>query len=433
MQDTSSSARLKLLLQTRGMESASTLMRELKVSRATFSRLIQALSQEIIRIGKTNQSHYAILKQASHLESELPTFRINGSGALLPESRLFICNQQTYIFMPEEKVFRGYPPEIADLIPQGFMGRAFAKKYAQELEISDRPQDWSEDSIWKVLSKRGEDLPGNLIVGEESATRFQRLQYKETKLSAYSSLAHTSLLGQTAGSSAGGEQPKFTAFRKGAHRLVKFGGVDKTPAQTRVRDLLICESHALSILSKHGIETAKTELIEDGHFVFLDSIRFDRVGMKGRKAVLTLAALDDFYFGKRDHWSASAERLFKEKLISASDVRKIKLLDAYGMWIGNTDRHFHNLSFLIESSQSANPKYLLAPAFDQLPMFYMPVAGQVLDKDFEPPVPYSSLIEVWIAAKKLGRLFWETVKQDSRISSSFRKIAASNLKKIDKA
>jgi hypothetical protein len=72
--------------------------------------------------------------------------------------------------MPMGTVADELPPELADARPSSFLGRYFAAVHA-DLRLPPLLSDWSDHHILLVMSRRGEDLPGNLVVGEESFAR----------------------------------------------------------------------------------------------------------------------------------------------------------------------------------------------------------------------------------------------------------------------
>jgi serine/threonine protein kinase HipA of HipAB toxin-antitoxin module len=74
-------------------------------------------------------------------------------------------------------------------------------------------------------------------------------------------------------------------------------------------------------------------------------------------------------------WMDAAHALSRDELLSAQNVRRIALLDAFGAQIANNDRHLHNVCLF-----PRDDRYDLAPAFDQLPMAYAPQAsGNMLE------------------------------------------------------
>ena len=54
---------------------------------------------------------------------------------------------------------------LYDMLPQGFMGRTFPQSHP-ELQLGIDPSRWNDDDMLRALVLCGDDLPGNLIVGE---------------------------------------------------------------------------------------------------------------------------------------------------------------------------------------------------------------------------------------------------------------------------
>lgn len=408
--------RLLNILRDQGIVPADRLIRELGVSRATLSRLIRKAPIEVVRLGKTRAIQYGLARALPGLRYRIPVYRIDEAGELTPVGTLMALHRDWTVREPGPELFEGLPPEVADMAPQGFIGRAFPGRHP-DLDLPNRIQDWSDDHVLVAVARRGEDLPGNLIVGSESAERWRDQKIRPTDRAQYPELARLALTGQQAGSSAGGEQPKFTAFVDGRHRIVKFVAAGNSPAGLRWRDLLWCEAIALEVLNEAGLTAATASIYVVGGSSFLEVDRFDRLGERGRRAVLTLAGVDDPRYGLRDSWSEAATRLVKDRLISPADGRWIRLLEAFARLIANTDRHFYNLSFFV------NDTYELAPAYDQLPMMFAPVSGRIIEREFKTPIPDELGIDVWDEATKIARIFWERVSGDQRISHDFREIA----------
>ena len=61
--------------------------------------------------------------------------------------------------------------------------------------------------------------------------------------------------------------------------------------------------------------------------------------------------------------------------MTATDAPQLRLLEAYGVLIANTDRHDGNISLLLQGDDWA-----LSPTYDRLPMGYAPVAGEVVPR-----------------------------------------------------
>ena len=164
--------------------------------------------------------------------------------------------------------------------------------------------------------------------------------------------------------------------------------------------------------------------------MFLESERFDRTvalndnGVPGRIGMVSLQVYNAQYIGDIDNWAATALRLEARSLITATDARHLCLLEAYGQLIANTDRHYGNISFVLQGDDWA-----LSPTYDMLPMLYMPLHSEIVPRDFAaaPPQPSTATLAVWPLAQQLAREFWRCAAQDGRISAGFRAIAAGNV------
>jgi len=324
------------------------------------------------------------------------------------------------VWMPTGTVTDRLPIELVDARPSGFLGRHFAAVHA-DLRLPPRLADWSDHHTLIAMSRRGEDLPGNLIVGEESFARWQALESAPRTRNDYPALADATIAGHPPSSSAGGERPKFGVPVDGRHMLVKFaarGGAGDVVAR-RWCDLLILEGIALEVVGSRGISAARTNVIETPSHWFLESERFDRIGVRGRLAVLSLAAIHD---DLADSWARAARSLRDAGRLTDEDARRLRWLDAFGALIGNTDRHQYNILFLTEGSSLR-----LAPAFDQVSMLYAPTAdGQVPPRVFTVPNMTSDTLDVWDDARIAAGQFWVRGSEDARLSDDVRSICSSN-------
>ena len=349
-------------------------------------------------------------------------FRITESGTARSAGELVTLAARQAVWMPAGTVSNGLPTELADARPSGFLGRYFAAIHA-DLHLPARLADWSDHHILIAMSRRGEDLPGNLIVGDESFARWQALESVSRTRNDYPALAEATIAGHPPGSSAGGERPKFGVLVDGRHMLVKFaarGGPGDVVAR-RWCDLLVLEALALSVVSSWGVSAAHTSIVETASHWFLESERFDRVGVRGRVAVLSLAAIHD---DPADAWARAAALLREAGRLTDEDARRLRWLDAFGALIGNTDRHQYNVVFFVEGSSLR-----LAPAFDQVSMLYAPSAdGQVPSRTFVLPHATSDTLDVWDEARLAVREFWQRASDDARLSDDVRSFCAANAK-----
>lgn len=348
-----------------------------------------------------------------------------------PKGFAFIAHKESNL---KPQVFEDIPYFIWDIRPQGYLGKIFIKQNP-DLKLPERWEDWQESDLLKTLTIRGDDLVGNLVIGRES---FERVQTREPELlknsqraKAYPKIARATLQGTFAGSSTGGEQPKFTVTLQNQaelrHTIVKFSPPVKTEAGRRWADLLFAEELALTVLREDGYAAASAEAFESDGLVFLEVTRFDRVGPKGRRGMLSLGAINDEYVGSRQSWTVAALRLQEIKKIKRKDAEAIVLLDCFGSLIANSDRHFGNLSLFWEFGAK---DFGLAPIYDMLPMAYAPIQGSVVPRDYKMPITQFEHIECWALAKKLAATFWQRVADDKRVSGEFQRIASSNAKII---
>jgi len=411
----------------RGVLSAPHLRERLGVSASTLMRMVREAGPEILRIGRGRATQYGLRQTWPNLESSrFPLFRITESGAAVQAGELITLAAHQSAWMPRGTVVGGLPAELADARPSGFLGRYFAAVHA-DLRLPPRLSDWSDHHILLAVSRRGEDLPGNLVVGEESFARWQGIEPVSRSRDDYPALAEATIEGHPPGSSAGGERPKFGALVGNQHMLVKFAGRGESGdrAARRWCDLLILEGIALQVVASHGIPTANTNVIETPDYWFLESERFDRQGMRGRIAVISLAAVHD---DLADPWARAAVALKEAGRLSDEDARRLCWLDAFGALIANTDRHQYNILFFTEGS-----RLRLAPAFDQVSMLYAPTGdGQVPPREFMLPHATANTLDVWEYARDAARKYWTQGSEDMRLSDDARLFCASNVKLFEK-
>ncbi|MGH7486269.1 MAG: type II toxin-antitoxin system HipA family toxin YjjJ, partial [bacterium] len=253
-------------------------------------RGIREARPDVIPIGRGRATRYGLRQTWPTLgASRFPLFRILENGTARSEGELLTLVARQTVRMPAGIVSNGLPIELADARPSGFLGRQFAAVHA-DLRLPARLSDWSDHHILLAMSQRGEDLPGNVIIGDESFARWQALRFPARTRRDYPALAEATIAGHPPGSSAGGERPKFGSFVDGRYVLVKFaarGGAGDAAAR-RWCDLLELEALALGVVSSRGVPAAQAAIVETDSHCFLESDRFDRVGARGRVAVLSL-------------------------------------------------------------------------------------------------------------------------------------------------
>jgi len=178
------------------------------------------------------------------------------------------------------------------------------------------------------------------------------------------------------------------------------------------------------VLAAHQIPAAETHFVQGEERSFLESVRFDRVGENGRRAVVTLWAIDGGFFGEPSTpWIAAAERLERDHWLTPEDAYRLKMLWWYGTLIGNTDMHYGNVSFFL------GPVFplRLAPVYDMLPMLYRPgTQGSLPPRELMPQPPPPEALEQWRQAAELAEETWSQIAAEERVSEDFRLVARTN-------
>lgn len=427
---------------TAGSRTSAELQARLRISQPTVSRLVKTAADSVLVMGRARTTCYGRRRTVPGVGNAVPLHRIDEEGQVLHFGHLYPLSAGQFALAVEgcaPELHPGLPWFIQDMRPQGFMGRAFAEHFASPLQLPPRLADWNDDAHLTAMALYGDDLPGNLIVGDPSLERFyQRARAMTATPEADRGIAYPRLaeafLDEQPGSSAGGEQPKFTArvaLPEGGWRsvIVKFSPTGDEAAAIRWRDLLRAEHAALSLLQQEELPAAASQLIEAGGRLFLEVERFDRCGHLGRRGVLSLGAFDDHHFGRRGSWTEVAGRLLQARRIYADEARAIRLLDTFGALIANTDRHLGNLSLL--ATLAGSIELSLAPAYDMLPMAYRPTGqGEVRAIEFRPPTPTAASNDVWNRALMMAYRYWRRLAATAEISEAMRQIATQNAESL---
>ena len=411
----------------------------LGVSQPTMSRWLAPLVQsgQVKKVGAARSQRYVLPRAVAGVGSHVPVVRVDAAGRVTPFGVITPLAGGRFWVEEADGVSQchdGLPWFLNDMRPQGFMGRTFASSHP-ELALGHDPRQWNDDDALRALALFGDDLPGNLVVGDQAFERFKSLPGRASRVdssASYSALADRAMQGSLPGSSAGGEQPKFCTITAGRHVLVKFSPKGDSPEHQRSRDLLVCEHLALQTLAQapNPLPAAKTQIYQLDNRVFLESERFDRTAA-GRVGMVSLQIYDAQYVGQEDNWAATATRMAARGLLTAQDAAQLRLLEAYGNLIANTDRHYGNISLLLGASVKGGDWHL-SPTYDMLPMLYAPVGGELVARSFAANrlQPGNATLAEWAQAKALAMVFWRAASLDARISSDFRAVAHSNFETL---
>ena len=391
-------------------------------SQPSISLAIAQLGDRVCKMGAARSTRYALTKDILGLPATKTLHFTDEAGRIDSFGELTqLQSRQIFIRANTNKQWLSTAGELPwflkTLRPQGFLGRQYLQLRP---DFPSDPDAWSAEQALYLAINHASDPSGAFGIGEIMGRFVPEAPLKiDARALHYDQLAQH--IGQTlpAGSSAGGEQPKFLIelAEKNAyhHLIVKFSPPRDTPFGMRWRALLNMENLAHKTLRSHGIAAAHTHIIESPTRTYLESQRFDRIGMAGKRHVVAIDALHSEFVGldsPRRTWLHTAEMLAKKKIISRDDLRLIAKLYAFGQFIGNTDMHFGNLSFFIDNVEKPAP--LLAPIYDMLPMMWRPGvhSGELgVTAVREPPklLAYASeqaearewAIEFWTEAAKL--------------------------------
>lgn len=411
-----------------GPLSAAQLREKLSISQPTMSRALAELGSDIVRFGAARSIHYTLHDNIRALP-DIPIYRVNAEGLIRQLGTLIPVRPDGFIMRQEDGLTihsDGLPWWLFDMRPQGYLGRAYVTRHGAELGLPDRLKDWTDTHALRALLVHGHDNVGNILLGENARDRFLSTPIPEPisfsqKAEVYARLALEAARGETIGASAGGEQPKFTAYAMtpdgDRHVIVKFSELEDGPVSERWRDLLLAEHLALEVLREDDIPAAKTQIIDHDGQRFLEVERFDRIGSLGRRALHSLTALDAEFAGVGiGSWPDIARILADDRQINPEAADGANILWAFGMLIGNSDMHNGNLSFIAEHGRP----YSIAPAYDMTPMAFAPrTGGDLPDTLSEANIHGSVPNETWRCAEVLSRTFLARVMNASGFSRRF--------------
>ncbi|MDQ8020852.1 MAG: type II toxin-antitoxin system HipA family toxin YjjJ [Moraxellaceae bacterium] len=424
-----------LTLLANGPLLAGTVVERLGISRPTLSRLVATAGDRVIRYGTARATAYAARRSVAGLGA-WPVYRIGEDGRAISIATLHAVAGGYLAELHEHgraEFSEGLPWWLQDMRPQGFLGRAFAHQHARRLNLPDTLNLWNDDHALIAIAALGNDTPGNLLVGDMALADYLQTDdapaiTMSSRTLHYPAFATAALAGETPGSSAGGEQPKFTTELEVEGQrcavLVKFSSAADNAISCRWASLLVAEHHAQRALHAGGLPTSPSTLFETGDQMFLQIERFDRLPSPaggahhlGRRGMVSLAALDDAFVGKADQaWPVITASLVAQGRIAPEVHLLAERLYAFGLLIGNTDMHRGNLSFL-----HTGGILQLAPSYDMLPMHYAPrISGEM--NDSAPEIRFRSppSLEAWRDMLPLAQAWARSAAADTRIDHEMR-------------
>lgn len=418
-------------LTARGVASSADVRTALRVSQPTMSRILGALSDELITIGAGKRTRYAVAHPIGTHPSQQPIWRVGEDGIAQRVGTLhFLAQSQVHV--EADGVNEIYTPQpnhplpwyLSGLRAQGFLGRILAQRLSDQ-QLASNPETWDTHAVL-LAALHTHDAPGALLLGaiaSKPAMRVISMAAPGAELDALSQDVAKTL---PAGSSAGGEQPKFPVRGDdGAFYLVKFSPPKGTPFGDRWSDLLCAEALSSVVLTRHGYAAAPSQIVQTTTRTYLLSKRFDRCGADGRRHVVSLGeAHAAFVKGPYGNWALTCDALARQKRLSATEVDLAHAMLQFGRLIGNTDMHSGNAGLFVQGQTLAellSGNFTWAPVYDMLPMRWKPdpMLGQV---DYVPFDVDLSLANE--AIRGAAADFWQAVLQGNQFSQGFRKLAA---------
>lgn len=416
----------------RGPSTSKEIQAETGLSQSSVARQLREIGDHIVKLQKVRPPRYSLTRNAFGGNDKLPLSIVDAHGDTvlaayirpLVHGGFFVeaatGMPQLLLGANEDGFYDDLPYFLYDLKPQGFLGRQIAEEMAsQSDDFPSDPRHWNSNHIGRYLVSNGDDLPGNFKFGEQALLRVRRKPVIISD-SDYPALADSVMNGVLPGSSAGGEQPKFTAFsdNHSSHVIVKFSPKGNNDIARRWRDVLITEFHAAEAIHAQDCPAAETRLLDIDGRLFLESERFDRSGEYGRMSMISLQFIDAEFTGLGSGWPQVMDALLKKELVSWQHVFDAETLWYFGRLINNTDMHLGNLSLAVDGNV-----FRLLPLYDMCSMGFAPKSGgEVPPYDFVPREPkrLNMSDDTVEGIKMMAHDFWERVARDERISNEFK-------------
>ena len=327
--------------------------------------------------------------------------RVERLGAWHHEAKRLTLEREGFPFLGVgEHVIEGDLPWLfRDMCPSGYLGAKFAAEFP-ELSLPSQPNLWGPEHCLRALTQRGEDLTGNLLVGEASLERYRARPRQDAGVFEQLDAAQE----HSAVSSVGGDRPKFAlnglAISPGdrvVDVLVKFSPPLTTPVGWRWRNLLIAEQLIQETLRQFGVPAAESLPAQqfDRRLNFI--VRFERSPL-GRIGAATFAWLAVSRGEAELNAPAVAASLARDGLLGSEDAALVDRLHAFSAAIGNTDAHLGNYGLLFDAQGRAR----LAPSYDVSPMLFAPRFDEIPSAVRPRTQPIREDVRPWVEAL-LGR------------------------------
>lgn len=430
-------AQIVALLSTHDSLSAAELQRGTGKSQASVSLAMASLGERVTKLGAARSTRYALVRDILGLAANQPIHRTDEAGKINEFGVLTQLNNLQIVVRSGPKQWISRPGTLPwflrPLRPQGFLGRQYTQLRP---DFPNDPDDWTAEQALYVAINHAVDSPGAFGLGEITGRLIADSPSDvSARLRDYDQRAQRVNQTLPARSSAGGEQPKFLVEGSEGgewhHCVVKFSPPRESPFGARWRALLHLEHLAQTTLAAHGVAVAKTEILESATRTYLQSRRFDRVGLEGKRHVVAIDSVHDEFVGTtRVNWVQTAAALESKRLITSAEASAVARIFAFGQYIGNTDMHFGNLSFFVDDV--AAPTLQLAPVYDMLPMIWRPDVhtGELGLTHFVQPHLAPAYAREQEQAREWAIHFWQRAVGLEALDDELRRACERNLTRI---
>ena len=408
-------------------------------SQPSLSLAISKLGSRVCKLGAARSTRYALTLPILGLPASQPITMAGSHGELIDFGKLtYLHSQQTYVRAAQGTEWltaaNKLPWFLEPLRPQGFLGRQLARLAPH---LPSDPDTWTAEQVMYMAVLHAGDPPGAFNLGPVMGRLvLDSPPNAMDRAACYDTLARGIGSSLPTASSAGGEQPKFVTEIGGTatshqHVIVKYSPPRGTPFGERWHDLLHLEHLALTVLRDHGIPVATTRIVESKERTYLESERFDRIGIEGKRHVVSAASVhEEFVKTPRQNWVATCAALDAQKLLSPTDLQKVACQYFFGQYIGNTDMHFGNLSFFV--SDFAKPYFTVTPAYDMLPMLWRPGVhtGELGADPIRPQPRMASFAQEATVARDWAIDYWERGARLDVLSHTLQEACGINVARL---
>lgn len=340
--------------------------------------------------------------------------KVDRLGEWVHAERRLVLEQPGFPFLQrgEHRLEGELPWILWDMAPSGYLGRQFVRRLP-ELSVGRDPGRWTSVEALAALSGYGQELAGNLLVGDGSLARFRAWQFDGRDAARQLDALLSEVFAPGEESSLGGERPKLLGSSyDGSGYLMKFSPPPTTPQGVRWSDLLRMEAHCAAVLRFFGIAAVQAKAGTTRGRTTLHVPRFDRRPNRGRVGAATLYWLAmDLLGSPTASGPEVVAALVANGQLPPDATSACDRVHAFSAAIGNTDAHLGNYGLLFDSEGRAR----LAPFYDILPMALAPRHDELPDEHIVPrTTPVDGRVQRWVE-----RLV-NHLEADSEITDGFK-------------